>query len=104
MQGGIVEEQGMILVRREGWPSEEPGIGPSALLTGELSVGEGGCLRVEGRPAGHHIPIWPPGYSLDIERGNIRVLDYRGSVVASVGDRVSFGGGETRRGEAGIGY
>ncbi len=39
--------------------------------------------------------IWPYGYSVEVEKGNIHILDDNGDIVANVGDHVKMGGGET---------
>ncbi len=38
--------------------------------------------------------LWPYGYSVEVEKGNIHILDDTGEVVASVGDHVKMGGGQ----------
>ena len=39
--------------------------------------------------------IWPYGYSVEVEKGNIHILDDNGDIVASVGDHVKMGGGQS---------
>jgi hypothetical protein len=39
--------------------------------------------------------IWPYGYSVEVEKGNIHILDDNGDIVASVGDHVKIGGGQS---------
>jgi hypothetical protein len=38
--------------------------------------------------------LWPYGYSIDVEKGNIHILDDNGAIVASVGEHVKMGGGQ----------
>jgi hypothetical protein len=39
--------------------------------------------------------IWPYGYSIEVEKGKINILDDNDDIVASVGDYVKIGGGES---------
>lgn len=70
--------------------------GPRDLPTGEL-IGQlilvDGCLRIKSDKA--YAPIWPPGYSLNFERGIIQILDVGGRGMAHVGDDIYVDGGET---------
>ena len=45
--------------------------------------------------------MWPHGYSLRSEGGDILVLDGRGEVAAKVGEEVRMGGGQITQEEAG---
>jgi hypothetical protein len=101
--GGTVREVGVVLVRQGGRPFDGSEETPQARIIGKLVVGEGNCLRLEGGPA-EHLPIWPPGYSLNARGGEMRILDDKGQVVARVGDRVIAVGGETTEGGGGPSY
>ncbi len=63
-----------------------------ALWRGELVLDGEGCLRVRGD--GSLVPVWPPGFGVEISGEEVRILDERGRVVARVGDEVEIGGGE----------
>lgn len=80
---------------------------PEARLEGKLALDEKGCLLIQPPPvnkakfpgANIHkfpgtVPLWPAYYRLETEKGEVRVLDEDGRVVARVGERVSMGGGE----------
>ena len=43
------------------------------------------------------LAIWPYGYSVNVEDGEIQVLDESSQVVAHVGDSIKVGGGETTK-------
>ena len=62
-------------------------MGLDALLSGELVLDDG-CLRVHDT-----LILWPYGYTLEIEGGDILVVNEHGEWVAKVGDRVRMGGG-----------
>ena len=62
----------------------------SALLKDELVIDKDGCLR-----AGGCLLIWPYGFSLKNESGVIYVIDDNSQPIASVGDKIKIGGGET---------
>jgi hypothetical protein len=98
-------DSGVVFLVKPGKPQEGPDIGPSAAIGGKLVVDEKGCLRLEGDgdPQGH-LPVWPPGYSLSTEGGEMRVLDDQGRTVARIEREVYMGGGEIRKGESGGGY
>lgn len=74
--------------------TEGPRLTPEALAVGELVADDGGCLRFGSGPYAGSLPIWPPGYALRAEGGDVRVVDGRGQVVARVGDEVRAGRGE----------
>jgi hypothetical protein len=38
--------------------------------------------------------LWPYGYSVEVEKGNIHILNDNGDIVANVGDHVKMGGGQ----------
>ena len=38
--------------------------------------------------------LWPYGYSVEVEKGNIHILDDNRDIVARVGDHVKMGGGQ----------
>ena len=42
-----------------------------------------------------HYPVWPYGYSYQVNDGEVEVLDENGVMVARTGSKSSFGGGET---------
>lgn len=64
---------------------------------GRLEVGEGGCLRRNGRADGAGpVIVWPPGFGLSVEGDEISVLNEKGKVVARVGDLIKVGGSTTR--------
>jgi hypothetical protein len=66
-----------------------------ALLFGTLTL-EGDCLRIaNGAGGAHHVPIWPPGYTLARTAGGMDVLDETGRVRVRVGDLIRVSGGET---------
>jgi hypothetical protein len=46
-------------------------------------------------PGTEYLVIWPYGYSVNVEDGEIQILDESGQVVARVGDYIRLGGGET---------
>ena len=64
-----------------------------ALLFGELAE-EDGCLVVRGE-VGRHVPIWPKGFTLREEGGNlvIRGNERQASARLTVGSRIQIGGG-----------
>lgn len=65
-----------------------------ALLIGTLRESEG-CLTVVGAEAGStHVPIWPPGYTLEKHKGIRWVVDDQGRRAAPLGVAVRMGGGE----------
>lgn len=76
--------------------SESGGYYPSALGGGRLVVKDG-CIHMA--PGG--VVVWPYGYSLRGEDGEILVLNGRDEVVAKVGDEVRMGGGQITQEEAG---
>ena len=67
-----------------------------ALLTGKL-VNRSGCLYVMARRDSHPVlPIWPHGFSYQVEADRITIIDERASPILQTGDRVSMGGGLLR--------
>jgi hypothetical protein len=48
-------------------------------------------------PSPEYLIIWPYGYSVNVEDGEIQILDESGQVVARVGDFIKVGGGETAK-------
>jgi hypothetical protein len=68
-------------------------------MTSGVLAGDGGCVwlidpPVLDEPFDPEVAlIWPAGYSFDTSSQEI--LDPTGQVVASIGDRVALGGGET---------
>lgn len=72
---------------------------PAALMPpGTLALRDG-CLwldtQLEGKTVSWLI-LWPAGSSLRQSNGNLAIHDDRGARVASVGERLEGGGGETR--------
>lgn len=64
---------------------------PAALLSAQL-VERSGCLVAGGR--GGRVLLWPDGYTARTEQdGRTHVLDENGTVVATVGEKVTMGGG-----------
>jgi len=61
---------------------------------GELILANG-CLRLNTNHASYLL-VWPPDFAPGAENDVIHVLNRDGQVVASVGDEVYIGGGETR--------
>ena len=62
---------------------------------GELMARDG-CLRLD-YSTGYFegltlLLVWPPGFSVSVEDGPVRVLDEAGSMVAKLGDGVRFSG------------
>ncbi len=70
----------------------------TALGGGTLFV-EDGCIRM-GDPAGSprrghaDVVVWPYGYSLSRQRGEVFVLNAKGEVAARIGEEVRMGGGQ----------
>lgn len=63
-------------------------LGLLAQMTGELVLDDG-CLRVWDT-----LILWPYGYTLEIEDGDIWVVSEHSERVTKVGDRVRMGGGQ----------
>ena len=62
---------------------------------GEL-IARDGCLRLD-YSTGYFegltlLLVWPPGFSVSVEDGPVRVIDEAGSMVAKLGDGVRFSG------------
>jgi hypothetical protein len=72
---------------------------PGGMTSGVLAADTEGCVWLfdegeEGEPLEPEVALlWPAGYSFDTTTQQI--LDPAGEVVASIGDRVALGGGET---------
>jgi hypothetical protein len=65
---------------------------PAALLSARL-VERSGCL-VAGGKAGGLVLLWPDGYTARTgQDGRTQVLDENGTVVGTVGEKVTLGGG-----------
>ena len=77
-------------------PSE---MSPQALGGGRLVVRDR-CIHMA-PDGGGGVVVWPYGYSLRREGGEVVVLNGRDEVVASVGEEVRMGGGQITREEAG---
>jgi hypothetical protein len=71
---------------------------PLLPLIGKLLLDREGCLRVDDPTFDQddpgYVPLWPPQYKPDVERGDVQILDGKGRVVARVGEGVDMGGGE----------
>ena len=63
----------------------------TAAFGGKLVISDG-CVSLEDGET--RVLIWPPGYYLTQGEDAVEILDYRGNVIARVGDRVKIGGGE----------
>jgi hypothetical protein len=71
----------------------EPG---GALPLGELHATlavSSRCIVAEADAGGTYIPLWPEGWSPQLEEGVVMVADDTGRVVATEGAKVHFGGG-----------
>lgn len=76
------------------------GGGMMALIRGELTLDENGCLRIVG--SGYDsVPVWPADFGIDAPEGGVRVLDKNGQVVGEVGEKIELGGGEIPKGVLG---
>lgn len=65
---------------------------PEMMIIGKLTLDSKGCLRVTGEGDDAAAPIWPPGFELSTEGGQIEILDRQGRPRAKVGERVLIGG------------
>jgi hypothetical protein len=80
------------------WPrptGKVPVAYPGALLEATLQLSsDGQCLVAGGREpsASDKLLVWPPGYSVALRDGHVRVLDESGAEAARVGDHFSAGG------------
>lgn len=72
--------------------SERPEAFMDALFTGRVIVDDAKCTRLD--DAGRATVIWPVGYSVSGENGNLRVLDGGGRDVGRLGGTFRIGGGE----------
>lgn len=68
---------------------------PEGAFKGWLIL-DNNCLRLKGFYffGKGSLLIWPNGYSLETENGRIHVVDNNGNIVARVGERIKFAGGE----------
>lgn len=72
----------------------QPGSGFDAGVTGKLVVDGADCLRLRDKWGDDTVPLWPPGYELNVGGGSTRVLDARGRTVGRVGGKeITLGGG-----------
>ena len=62
-----------------------------ALLEDELTL-EHGCLRAKKIDGVDFLLIWPPGFELGVDGGDIRISDDSGASL-TVGEKVRIGGG-----------
>lgn len=70
---------------------------PAALMPGGTLVLRDGCLWLD--PDGgteSYLILWPAGSSLRESDGKISIYDQSGARVATVGERIEGGGGETK--------
>lgn len=65
---------------------------PQALFQGRVTLDAQGCLRLE--TPDRHTVIWPHGYTLEADGGELRVNGGGGREVGAVGGSFRFGGGE----------
>ena len=74
----------------------------TALATGELVLGDDGCLRLGARR--HQVElVWPAGYEATVQRvgsdDQLKVYDPDRDIVARSGQTIELGGGFTDVGE-----
>ena len=83
---------GIAFPRQE--PVEVPREVMEAELMGDLIVSHG-CLRIESRYGdGSILPVWPPEFKIDIDKGKVVVFDGVGEPIVREGQEVYMGGGE----------
>jgi hypothetical protein len=70
----------------------EQNVYPDALFQGRVTLDAQGCLRLA--TADQHTVIWPHGYTLEADGGELRVKAAGGREVGAVGGSFRFGGGE----------
>jgi len=75
-------------------PDDLPGC-MAALLEGTLVASGTSGIAVMDPSGGTHEITWPFGYSGRVDAAGLHLIDDTGSVVATVGDIVQVGGGET---------
>ena len=84
------------------FPRQETILGGQESLL-EESIGElvldGQCLRLKYGTGHSDSIIWPPGFTPHYHRGLVHVRNGAGRIIAQVGDRLSMGGGSSRRGD-----
>ena len=84
---------GVVFVKQK--PTEGMREVMQALARGKVVVDDAGCIRLEsGRAYDGDLIVWPPGYSMWTEGGEILIIKEDGGTLARVGDRVEFGGGQ----------
>ena len=66
-------------------------VAKEALMEAELVL-EDGCLRAKKMKGTDYLLIWPPGFKLSVDGGDVRVSDDTGTSL-SVGEEVRIGGG-----------
>jgi hypothetical protein len=76
-------------------PEEPSNFQMEALATGTLILDDKYILLKGTCPfdRAEMLLIWPYGYSVDVEKWKIRILDDNGDIVARVGDHAKIGGG-----------
>jgi hypothetical protein len=72
---------------------------PAALMAGVLEV-RSGCIFVAA-DGDRWLLLWPDGYTAQLVDGGLEILDEDGRVVATEGERLRVGGGETNPVEVG---
>ena len=67
-----------------------------ALAAGRVVVDDAGCIRLKDSRTGNEgdLIVWPPGYSMRAEDGDIRIVRGDGQAIARIGDKVELGGGQ----------
>lgn len=72
--------------------SEAPDAVMEALFEGRVARDDDGCLRLDTPDA--HTVVWPFGFSLTADDGELVVRDAGGDAVGAIGSRFRLGGGE----------
>ncbi|MCY4558754.1 MAG: hypothetical protein OXF79_20730 [Chloroflexi bacterium] len=74
-----------------------PIVSMAALLEGRLEL-HGECLRVvTPREMQEFVIVWPPGFRVEAQDGELAVVNGGGSVIVRVGGAVAMGGGQPPR-------
>ncbi|MGB3635167.1 MAG: hypothetical protein WA982_14090 [Rubrobacteraceae bacterium] len=86
-------DTGSVLIRQK--PTEGMRVVMAALASGKVVVDDSGCIRLESRRSyDGDLIVWPPGYSMRTEGGEILIIKEDGETLVRVGDRIEFGGGQ----------
>jgi hypothetical protein len=72
---------------------------PAAQFRGVLEVTEGCLFMTDGSE--RWLALWPEGYRVERTDGSIEIRDRSGTVIATEGERLLLGGGESRGIEVG---